>query len=109
MHLIHSFVEGENTMRSVFVIYLTAAFIVAFIFVLNPLCFAGEEEKGHICFNTIDSNEDYEVTFEEFAKYLGDDKEKFTSVDLNEDGKLTHEEYHESLGHGASEQEQEME
>ena len=92
-------------MKSVFVIYL----IAAAIFLLTPLCFAVEEEKGHICFNTIDSNKDNEVTFEEFMEYLGDDKEKFTSVDQNEDGKLTHDEYHESLGHGASESEQEME
>ena len=90
-------------MKSVFVIYLTAATIL----VSAPLCFSVEEEKGHICFNTIDSNKDNRVTFEEFVKYLGDDREKFTSVDQNEDGELTHEEYHDSLGHGASGQEQE--
>lgn len=90
-------------MKSVFVIYLTAAAI----FVSAPMCFSVEEEKGHICFKDIDSNGDSKVTFEEFVKYLGDDKEKFTRVDLNEDGELTHEEYHISLGHGASEQEQE--
>ena len=90
-------------MKSVFVIYL----IAAAIFILAPLCFSVEEEKGHICFNTIDSNKDNRVTFEEFVKYLRDDRERFTSVDQNEDGELTHEEYHESLGHGASEQEQE--
>ena len=88
-------------MKSVFVIFLTAILIS----VLAPLSFSMEEEKGHICFKTIDSNKDNKVTFEEFVKYLGDDRERFTSVDQNEDGELTHEEYHESLGHGASEQE----
>jgi len=87
--------------KSVFVIFLTAILIS----VLAPLSFSMEEEKGHICFKTIDSNKDNKVTFEEFVKYLGDDRERFTSVDQNEDGELTHEEYHESLGHGASEQE----
>jgi len=75
--------------------------------VLAPLSYSMEEEKGHICFKTIDSNEDSRVTFEEFVKYLGDDRERFSSVDQNKDGELTHEEYHESLGHGASGQEQE--
>jgi Ca2+-binding EF-hand superfamily protein len=89
--------------KSVFVIFL----IVAAILVLAPLSFSMEEEKGHVCFKTIDSNEDNRVTYEEFVKYLGDDRERFSSVDQNEDGELTHEEYHESLGHGASEQEQE--
>ena len=90
-------------MKSVFVIFLTAAVV----FVLAPLCSSVEEEKGHICFHTIDSNKDNRVTFEEFVKYLGDDRERFTSVDQNQDGELTHEEYHEFLGHGASEQEHE--
>ena len=88
-------------MKTGFVICLVAAAV----FVLIPLCSAvgeEEEEKGHICFNTIDSNGDNRVTFEEFAKYLGDDRERFTGVDQNGDGELTHEEYHESLGHGAS-------
>lgn len=91
-------------MKSVFMICLIAA---AFV-VSAPLCFSceeEEEEKGHICFNTIDSNKDSKVTFEEFVKYLGDDKEGFTRVDQNGDGELTHEEYHISLGHGTSEQE----
>ena len=93
-------------MKPVLMIFL----IAAVIFVSAPLCFSceeEEEEKGHICFNTIDSNKDSRVTFEEFVKYLGDDRERFTSVDQNEDGELTHEEYHISLGHGASEQEHE--
>ena len=95
-------------MKSIYVICL----IAAAVFVSTPLCFSceeEEEEKGHICFNTIDSNKDNRVTFEEYVKYLGDDREKFTSVDQNKDGELTHEEYHVSLGHGASEQEHETE
>jgi len=89
--------------KSVFMICLTAAAI----FILAPLCFSMEQEKGHICFYTIDSNGDNRVSFKEFVKYLGDDRERFTSIDRNQDGELTHEEYHDSLGHGASEQEQE--
>ncbi len=90
-------------MKSIFVIYLTAAVIL----VSAPLCFSVEVGKGHICFNTIDSNGDNRVTFEEFVKYLGDDRERFTRIDQNGDGELTHEEYHDSLGHGASKQEHE--
>ena len=93
-------------MKTIFVICL----IAAAIFVSIPLCFSCEEEaeeKGHICFNTIDSNKDSKVTYEEFVKYLGDDKERFIGVDQNGDGELTHEEYHISLGHGATEQEHE--
>ena len=89
-------------MKSVFMICLVAAAV----FSVGPWALAVEEEKGHICFKTIDADENGEVTFEEFVKHLGDDRDKFNSVDQNEDGKLTHEEYHDSLGHGASEQEQ---
>lgn len=89
-------------MKSVFVICLVA---VAVLFV-GPWDLASEEEKGHICFMTIDADENGEVTFEEFVKHLGDDRDKFNSVDQNEDGILTHEEYHDFLGHGSSEQEQ---
>jgi Ca2+-binding EF-hand superfamily protein len=79
--------------------------MAAAILVSVPLCVFAEEEKGHICFKTIDANKDDRVTFEEFVEYLGEDREKFTRVDQNGDGELTHEEYHVSLGHGASEQE----
>lgn len=76
--------------------------IAAAILVLVPLSFSMEEEKGYICFETIDSNKDDKVTFEELVKYLGDDRERFSSVEQNEDGELAHEEYHESLSHGVS-------
>lgn len=92
-------------MKSISVICL----ILITALVSTPLSFAVEEEKGHICFITIDADKDEKVTFEEFVEYLGDDKEKFKSVDQNGDGKLTHDEYHESLGHGASDQEKETE
>ncbi len=69
-------------MKSVLLIFLTAVAV----FVLAPSCFSVEDEKGHICFNTIDSNRDNGITFEEFVKYLRDDRERFTSVDQNKDG-----------------------
>ena len=87
-------------MKSVLMICLVAAAVLS----VGPWGLAAEEEKGHICFKTIDADENGEVTFEEFVKHLGDDRDKFNSVDQNEDGKLTHEEYHDFLGHGASEQ-----
>jgi hypothetical protein len=52
-----------------------------------------EEEKGHICFNALDSN--------------GDNRGRFNWLDQNGDSELTHEEYHDSLGHGAPKREQE--
>jgi hypothetical protein len=41
------------------------------------------------------------VTFQEFAKFYGNDKEKFNDADMDEDGKLTHDEYHDILGDGS--------
>jgi len=78
-----------------------------FILVLVPLtgvCSA-EEEKGHICFMVVDENKDGEMTFQEFEKYFGNNKERFSQIDLNKDGKLSHDEYHESLDRGTSDKE----
>ena len=65
------------------------------------LCGA-DEKKDHICFRTMDADSDGKVTFPEFEKFYGDDKDKFNSADLNQDGRLTHDEYHNLLGHGSS-------
>ena len=59
------------------------------------------EKKDHICFSIVDSNEDGEVTFQEFQKYFGNDNERFKGADLDKNGKLSHDEYHELLGHGS--------
>ena len=83
-------------MKSIFIRCLVAFTII----ISSPLCSA-DEEKGHVCFNTVDADNDSKVTFEEFAVYFGNNKVKFKKVDQDGDGKLSHEEYHESLGHGA--------
>ena len=64
------------------------------------LCLANET-KDHVCFRVLDSNKDDMVTFQEFEKFYGNDKEKFNDADMDEDGKLTHDEYHNILGHGS--------
>ena len=53
-------------MKSIFFISLVALTVI----VSTTLCSANEE-KGHICFNTVDINKDSKVTFEEFAVYFG--------------------------------------
>jgi hypothetical protein len=65
------------------------------------LCWA-DEKKDHICFKILDSKEDGMVTFQEYEKYFGNDKQKFNEADLDKDGQLTHDEYHNLLGHGSS-------
>ena len=82
-------------MKSIIFVYLVALTV----FFSTTLCSA-DEEKGHICFNTVDINKDSKVTFEEFAVYFGNNKVKFNKVDQDGDGRLSHDEYHESLGHG---------
>ena len=61
-----------------------------------------DENEDHVCFRILDSDKDGMVTFDEFEKSYGNDKEKFNEADLDKDGKLTHEEYHSILGHGSS-------
>ena len=84
-------------MKSYFLLFA----MVITIFISSVFCF-GSEKKDHICFRVIDADKDGKVTFQEFAKVFGDDKEKFAATDLNGDGRITHDEYHQSLGHGAS-------
>ena len=61
------------------------------------------EDKDHVCFRVLDTDKDGLVTYEEFQKVYGDDKDKYDTADLDKDGKLTHDEYHDLLGHGGEE------
>ena len=83
-------------MKSVFI-----ACLVAFTIIISSTLCSADEEKDHICFNTVDADKDSKVTFDEFAVYFGNNKAKFNKFDQDGDGKLSHDEYHESLGHGA--------
>jgi Ca2+-binding EF-hand superfamily protein len=80
----------------------TSAILLITIFLTSSvaLCLANEK-KDHVCFRVLDSNKDGMVTFQEFEKFYGNDKEKFNDADMDEDGKLTHDEYHNILGHGS--------
>jgi hypothetical protein len=80
----------------------TSAILLITIFLTSSvaLCLANEK-KDHVCFRVLDSNKDDMVTFQEFEKFYGNDKEKFNDADMDEDGKLTHDEYHNILGHGS--------
>ena len=80
----------------------TSAIFLITIFLTSSvaLCLANEK-KDHVCFRVLDSNKDDMVTFQEFEKFYGNDKEKFNDADMDEDGKLTHDEYHNILGHGS--------
>ena len=80
----------------------TSAILLITIFLTSSvaLCLANEK-KDHVCFRVLDSNKDDMVTFPEFEKFYGNDKEKFNDADMDEDGKLTHDEYHNILGHGS--------
>ncbi len=81
----------------------TSAILLITIFLTSSvaLCLANEK-KDHVCFRVLDSNKDGMVTFQEFEKFYGNDKEKFNDADMDEDGKLTHDEYHDILGDGSS-------
>lgn len=83
-------------MKSILITCLVALTIVISI----TICWA-DEEKSHICFNTVDADKDSKVTFKEFSVYFGNNQDKFNQVDQDGDGKLSHDEYHKSLGHGA--------
>ena len=79
---------------------LLLCLVVGIISISNNFCFA-EEKKDHICFRAVDKDKDGKVTFQEFIKIFGENKKRFETIDLNDDGNLTHDEYHQYLGHGA--------
>lgn len=74
--------------------------VVLSLFVTDSICLGGED-NDHVCFRSIDSDQDGKVTFDEFKIVLGDDEEKFGAIDGNEDGTLSHDEYHQHLGPGS--------
>lgn len=79
---------------------LTIVLTALFLSCPASLCPA-DDDKGHVCFRSLDSNQDGIVTYQEFEKYYGNDEEKFNQADADKDGKLTHNEYHDLLGHGS--------
>ena len=82
---------------------ITSYLLIAIIFTqtFSLSLSMANEEKGHICFRVIDSDQNGKVTFEEFKKYFGDDLQKFNAIDLDKNGTLSHDEYHNSIGHGS--------
>jgi Ca2+-binding EF-hand superfamily protein len=81
---------------------LSVMLLVATVLTVPVSLCGADENKDHICFRAMDADNDGKVTFQEFAKFYGDDRGKFNSADLNQDGRLTHDEYHDLLGHGSS-------
>ena len=76
---------------------------VSALILLLPAAFCqANESKDHICFRTLDINQDGVVTMQEFEQHYGKNEGQFNAADANQDGKLTHDEYHISLGHGSS-------
>jgi hypothetical protein len=82
-------------------IIIIALFVTIFLTTSVAINWA-DEKKDHVCFRVLDSNKDGVVTYQEFEKIYGDEKEKYDAADHNKDGKLTHDEYHDMLGHGSS-------
>ena len=80
--------------------------LLSLILTISTMVIAGEG-GDHICFRSIDADQDGKVTFVEFALVFGKDERKFKAVDVNGDGVLTHAEYHRYLGHGAAGRSQE--
>ncbi len=67
-----------------------------------PAASFADEDKPHLCFSSLDTDENDQVTLEEFkAGYpkLGEDK--FKELDKDSSGALDHDEYHDALGHGS--------
>jgi Ca2+-binding EF-hand superfamily protein len=75
--------------------------ILASCLILSSVPCRADEEKDHVCFQALDTDEDGRVSFEEFAAHYGPDAAGFKAVDADRDGQLTHDEYHAFLGHGS--------
>ena len=75
--------------------------LVLMLTVFVSVCWA-DEEKDHVCFRALDSNQDNLVTLQEFEKYYSGEEAKFKDADADKDAVLTHDEYHDLLGHGSS-------
>ena len=63
---------------------------------------AAAEKNDHVCFRSLDTDNDGLVTLDEFAVVFENAEETFKAADADKDGRLTHEEYHDLLGHGAA-------
>ena len=79
---------------------IATVLITTFLITSAALCRA-DEKKDHVCFRVLDSNKDGLVTYQEFTKIYGDDREAFNKADEDKDSQLTHDEYHTMLGHGS--------
>ena len=79
----------------------SALILVGLCVLASPVSGFSEEPAPHVCFRTIDGNQDGRVDFREFTKVFSDAvQQDFDEIDSNRDGVLSHEEYHDSLGHG---------
>ena len=84
--------------RSMIVVLACVTMIVS----LGASDLRASEHQGHVCFRTLDANQDGKVTMEEFTKaYPKKGQRLFEKADSNQDGVLVHGEYHDMLGHGA--------
>ena len=81
---------------------LTVLLVGFFVFSIGSLALANEN-KDHVCFRSLDTNQDGQVTLQEFEQVYKDAADRFKVADADKDGKLTHDEYHDSLGHGSTE------
>ena len=79
----------------------STAMLILFLLISTVAFCLADEKNDHVCFRALDSDQDDMVTFQEFEKAYGNDRQKFNDADMDEDGKLTHDEYHEFLGHGS--------
>ena len=81
---------------------LSAVVLAALSLALASPWSLADEKRDHVCFRTLDADQDGRVTFQEFEEYYGSDPSPFKAADADQDGTLTHEEYHGLLGHGAN-------
>ena len=74
---------------------------VVLLTIALPAFSQDSDSRAHICFRTLDTDRDGQVTAEEFKRFYPDGEQLFGEADANRDGALTHDEYHALLGHGA--------
>jgi Ca2+-binding EF-hand superfamily protein len=80
---------------------LTVLLLGIFVLSIGSLVLA-DENKDHVCFRALDTNQDGQVTLQEFERFYKDATDRFKAADADKDGKLSHGEYHDSLGHGST-------
>ena len=75
--------------------------LIACLAILTPPIASADRDKPHICFRTLDADQDFRVSWDEFHKGYADwDQDKYRSLDIDKDGVLSHEEYHLALDKG---------